>query len=120
MKGIQSLELISTVFNKKFALINCSCTAVDINNTNFDGLADFYESRFEKLRIQKSIFRDFAGFEDCHFGMMGAGTKKIVLNYVTFYSFINFRSAVFNQPLDLRNTNRQQQPNFLDVRVGSI
>lgn len=64
IKGIQSLELISTVFNKKFALINCSCTAVDINNTNFNGLADFYESYFEKLRIQKSIFRDFAGKEN--------------------------------------------------------
>ncbi|MBE0508806.1 MAG: pentapeptide repeat-containing protein [Marinospirillum sp.] len=116
IKGIQSLELISTVFNKKFALINCSCAAVDINNTNFNGLADFYESRFEKLRIQKSIFRDFAGFEDCHFGVEQAEPSKIFLNYVTFYSFINFRSAVFNQPLDLRNTNRQQQPNFLDAR----
>lgn len=119
IKGIQSLELISTVFNKKFALINCSCAAVDINNSNFNGLADFYESHFEKLRIQKSIFRDFAGFEDCHFGLVGAKTNKIFLNYVTFYSFINFRSAVFNQPLDLRNTNRQDQPNFLDARFSS-
>ena len=39
---------------------------------------------------------------------------SILLRYVTFYSFINFRGAQFFLPLDLRNTNRREPPNFLD------
>ena len=56
IKGIQSLELISTVFNKKFALINCSYTAVDINNTNFNVLADFNKSHFKNSAFKNPFF----------------------------------------------------------------
>lgn len=116
VKDFQSIELTSTVFSRKFALINCQCQSVVIKDTNFNQLADFYKSQFEIFLIKKSIFRDFTGFENCYFGSEGLFTKTVRLNYVTFYSFINFRGAVFNQPLDLRNTNRQEQPNFLDAR----
>lgn len=120
IKSMDHLRLTSTQFENKFAMINCECDTLTIKNTNFDGLADFYQSQFENVRIQKSIFRDFAGFEGCCFGKTPTHLARIVLRYVTFYSFINFRSAIFNQALDLRNTNRQQQPNFLDAKFSKM
>lgn len=121
IKTIESLELSSTIFNKKFALTNCECNKPLIKNTNFKGLAEFYSSQFTQFQLRKSIFSDFVGFEKCQFGIKQAEKKEAVtLNYVTFYSFINFRNAVFNQPLDLRNTNRKEQPNFLDAYFSGI
>lgn len=120
IKSMDNLRLTSTRFENKFAMINCECDTFTIKNTNFDGLADFYQSQFENFRIQKTIFRDFSGFEGCCFGKTPAPKARIVLRYVTFYSFINFRSAIFNQALDLRNTNRQQQPNFLDAKFSQV
>ncbi|MGM0984800.1 MAG: hypothetical protein ACQEXG_15480 [Pseudomonadota bacterium] len=113
-EGISKVVLTNTVFKNKFAFIHCPIAKLAIKNVNFEGLADFYESSFESFLIRKSIFRDFAGFEDCRFGAHGEQKGRIQLRYVTFYSFINFRSAHFLLPVDLRNTNRSEPPNFLD------
>jgi len=113
-ESIGEIRLASTVFKDKFALIHCPIDQFSAKNVNFEGLADFYQSTFESFLIRKSIFRDFAGFEDCRFGPSGKTNKQITLRYVSFYSFINFRNAEFCLPLDLRNTNRHEQPNFLD------
>jgi hypothetical protein len=113
-ESIREVALTSTVFKNKFAFIHCPIGKLAIKNVNFEGLADFYESSFGSFLIRKSIFRDFAGFEDCRFGAPGDNKGRIQLRYVTFYSFINFRSAHFLLPLDLRNTNRSEPPNFLD------
>lgn len=116
IKGIETLEFSSTVFNKKFALIGCQCSQVIIKDTNFKEVASFYAATFASFQLQKSKFLDFAGFEKCQFGTRKATSiEAITLKYVIFYSFINFRDAVFNQPLDLRNTNSKEQPNFLDA-----
>lgn len=113
--GLESIALLSTVFKKKFALINCRAEKIAVVDTNFMDLADFFESRFLSVRFKKSKFHEFAGFEDCHFGDPSDNAGKIELTYVTFYSFINFRNAHFYQALDLRNTNRKELPNFLDA-----
>lgn len=117
-EAIEKIKLTSTVFKDKFALIHCPLNELLIKNVNFEGLADFYESSFNSLLIRKSIFRDFVGFEDCRFGTPGQQNGRIVLRYVTFYSFTNFRGAQFLLPLDLRNTNRSEQPNFLDAHFA--
>lgn len=113
-KEIASVKLINSKFKDKFALIACDVGALSIVNSNFAGLVDFYQTRFASLQIRKSIFKDFAGFEQCVIGQVETSSAVIEMRYVTFYSFMNFRQARFNQPLDLRNTNRAQQPNFLD------
>ena len=117
--GIERVDILSCEFSKKFAMIDCRVKQLDILNTNFNGLVDFYKTEFESFRIVKSIFKDFSGFEDCVLGKDGVSAGKIELRYVTFYSFINFRNASFNLPLDLRNTNRDEQPNFLDCKFSN-
>lgn len=118
-EDISAVTLTSTVFKNKFAFIHCPIGKLVIKNVNFEGLADFYESSFGSFLIRKSIFRDFAGFEDCRFGLPGENKGCIQLRYVTFYSFINFRSAHFLLPVDLRNTNRSEPPNFLDCTFSA-
>lgn len=120
IKGISRITLNSSKFKDKFAMIACEIGALDIVNTNFKGLVDFYQTRFDSLKIKKSIFKDFVGFEQCTLGPADASSGVIEMRYVTFYSFMNFRQTRFNQPLDLRNTNRADQPNFLDCSFGEI
>lgn len=112
---IAKVSFSSTVFRNKFALIHCPVGRFSAKNVNFEGLADFYQSTFESFLVRKSIFRDFAGFEDCRFGAADKSGGRITLRYATFFSFTNFRSATFARPLDLRSTNRREPPNFLDA-----
>jgi len=117
---IGEVDLSSTVFHDKFAFINVDVGRLCVRNVNFNGLADFFGSTFETFLVRKSIFRDFAGFEDCQFGEQGAGSvKRIVLTYASFYSFTNFRGAHFRRSLDLRNANFKEQPNFLGCKFES-
>lgn len=120
IKEMTSLKLISTVLKNRFTMRACECNSVDIKNTIFEGLADFYKSEFQDVKIEKSTFQGSALFEGCRFGAESPSGATIVLRYVTFSSFINFRDAKFNKALDLRNTNRQQQPNFLDAEFSEV
>lgn len=116
LKDNKNITLISSTFKKKFALIACRIDALEIVDTNFLGMVDFFESKFESFKITKTKFRDFAGFENCYFGCCSNTDKVISLRYVAFYGIVNFRSACFWQALDLRNTNRAEVPNFLDAQ----
>ncbi|CAM3611129.1 hypothetical protein [Halomonas lysinitropha] len=117
---IREIDLSNTVFNDKFALINAEISCLRIRNVNFNGLADLFQSKFGSLLVRKSIFRDFAGFENCQFGVAATEKSKILLQYVSFYSFTNFRGGRFLLPLDLRNTNFKEQPNFLGCHFDTV
>lgn len=75
IRGPNSVVFVSTVFESKFAMIDCKCKTFVAEDTNFNGLADFYKSRFESFRMEKSIFPDFAGFEGCTFGVEGLNCR---------------------------------------------
>lgn len=109
-----SIEIMSTQFKSCFSLINSTCDNILIDNTDFNSQAGFSESKFGSIAIYNTIFRGIANFQGCQFGTPDNTDQISTLNYVTFYSFINFSSAKFNKPLNLGNTN-QQQPNFLNA-----
>ena len=116
LKDNKNITLISSTFKKKFALIACRIDALEIVDTNFLGMVDFFESKFESFKITKTKFRDFAGFENCFFGCRSNTDKVISLKYAAFHGIVNFRGASFCQALDLRNTSRTEVPNFLDAQ----
>lgn len=120
VSGIDTVELSNSNFHEKFSMVGCVVRKLQIVNTNFKKLADFYETSFEMFGIEKSIFKDFAGFERCVFGRSDAVGGKVELRYVTFYSFINFRQVHFNLALDLRNTNLAEPANFLDCSFSEF
>jgi len=110
---INSLLIKDSIFNFKVELKGNEIDEIKIINTNFNGLFDSFDTKYEKFYCFKSIYSDFVGFEDCKFSALAT------FKYVTFLSFTNFRNATFNQGLDLQTTNLKEAPNFLNIDVLS-
>ena len=116
-----------SIFMKKFEFKNNNVFELEINNSNFSEVTDFFKSYFNYFEISRSIFEDFVGFEQCIFGIeineiehksTKEGSRKAKYNYTTFKKNNNFRDTVFLKGLDLRNINPNQQPNFLGTYIN--
>ena len=119
--SINYLVVIDSKFNDKLELKNCKVDSINFDNSNVEKVFDAFESKFEKAYFYKSIFSDFAGFEDVNFGSEKEKDNKellTVFKYVTFMDFSSFRGAKFSSGLDFSKTNLKDTPNFLDVDVG--
>ncbi|SHE67848.1 hypothetical protein SAMN04487965_0416 [Microbulbifer donghaiensis] len=146
---LHSLQISGCTFLNRFALNNCKTLLVAaftdtefkgkvefkenrvekirVYNTNFLKLADFYKSQFLFFDARKSIFDDFAAFEECEFGLDYSGAEssklsknqdsKAVFRHVTFLSFINFRNTKFFGGLSLEDANLKEAPNFLNAEI---
>lgn len=118
--NITNVFFKNTVFKGKFEFTNNVITTIDINNCNFEKLAEFYGSTFKQFKIFKSIFADYTGFEKCEFGNDNDNEKILIANfqYVTFLSFINFRNTKFKSGLLFEDTNLKESPNFLNSNIS--
>ncbi|OPH40185.1 hypothetical protein [Moraxella equi] len=114
---INELYILDSIFQDKLEIKNSQCKKFEFKNSNVEKVSDFFESHFDRFEMRKSIFRDFAGFENTIFGTKEFG--KATFTYVTFMSFANFRGATFNFGLDLSNTNLKESPNFLGINILS-
>lgn len=116
---IENMFLKNTICKGKFEFTNCIVAVMDIDNCNFEKLAEFYGSIFNQFKIFKSIFTDYTGFERCEFGIDNNIEKSYVANfqYVTFLSFINFRNTKFKSGLMFEDTNLKEYPNFLNSDI---
>lgn len=114
---IKELYILDSIFQDKLEIKNSQCKNFEFKNSNVEKVSDFFESHFDSFEMRKSIFRDFAGFENTIFGTKEFG--KATFTYVTFMSFVNFRGATFNFGLDLSNTNLKESPNFLGINILS-
>lgn len=121
--SIDNIEMQSSIFSDKFELkSNCS-KEFSIDNCNFDSIADFYDSSFEKFNIRKSIFSNFTGFEECKFGNKEKLDKEDFISkfeYVTFLNKINFRNTTFNNGLDVAHANFTEEPSFLNAEIEPL
>ncbi len=107
-----------TEFHQKFEFKASAAETLEINNTNFKVVSDFFESTFSSFCIQKSVFEGFAAFEYTEFGIENLYSDEPVLfKYVTFQEFSNFRHAKFHDGLDIEKSNFSQPPNFLGAGV---
>jgi len=113
---LNTFGLRNTVFKNKFEFKENVNGKMEISNSNFEGLADFYNTIFRDFIIQKSIFNDFVGFEKCHFYSL-IDTDPTCFQYTTFLSFTNFREAHFHHGLDMRDANLKEYPNFLGAKI---
>lgn len=125
---IESFECMDSVFTAKVEMKNCRIKDFQTENTNFEKLVDFYETRFAHFVLRKSILSDFVGFEACQFGDPDVQRRAQVptvqpesarFEYATFMSFANFRDTRFYTGLDLRNSNRKELPNFIGAWFSS-
>lgn len=113
-----SLRIIDTEFQSKIELKNNNIDEIEINNSNFHGLFDAYDSSFGTFTCFKSIFKDFVGFEMCKFSV-NENNNEAIFKYTTFLSFTSFRDSIFHNGLDLEKSNLKEQPNFLNIQLHS-
>lgn len=116
---IENLEVIDTKFKAKLEIKNTSVKDFKFTNSNVEKIFDVFQSRFIKATFRKSIFSDFAGFEEVEFGKKDNFSQEYQTKfiYTTFMSFSNFRKAVFHSGLDFERANLKEQPNFLHVKI---
>lgn len=116
-----ALSFSDVEFDGKFELKNSALKNIEITNCNFSKVSDFYNSKFECLNIEKSIFDEFIGFERCIFGTAGTPHLKqaAVFKFVTFFDFASFRNSKFYSGLKLAQANFKSSPNFYNASIES-
>ena len=132
---IKKLIINNSEFKENFKLHNCKIEEVEIKDVDFHKNADFYKSHFESgienienienkeneeneekkdIYFLALVFKGLVLFEDTIFD------KKFILQFVTFESFAQFRSAKFEEGLDLDRLNAQKDINFYGAKeLGS-
>lgn len=121
IKDIFSINIFlieGTKFNKKFELKNCIINNFNFEDSNVKGIFDLYKSSFVKARFYKSIFEEFAAFEQVVFGNGKSGNKTEFI-YTTFKDFSNFRDTKFKSGLSFSKANFKQEPNFLNTKINT-
>lgn len=120
MYGIFNINILSieeTKFNKKFELKKCVVDDFNFKDSNIKGIFDVYRSSFIKSRFYKSIFEEFAAFEQVVFGDRKIENKTELI-YTTFKDFSNFRNTIFKSGLSFSKANFKQEPNFLNTDIN--
>ena len=120
--NLACLSVEDTEFQSKLEVKETTAQVFIFKNSNVSKVFDLFGSSFIKAEFSKSIFNDFAGFEDVQFGSeQEKGNKEFltIFKYVTFMDFSSFRGSKFNSGLDFSKTNLKDKPNFLSVYVDS-
>lgn len=120
--NLACLSIEDTEFQSKLEVKETTAQVFIFKNSNVSKVFDLFGSSFIKAEFSKSIFNDFAGFEDVQFGSeQEKGNKEFltIFKYVTFMDFSSFRGSKFNSGLDFSKTNLKDKPNFLGVYVDS-
>ncbi|WP_426138176.1 hypothetical protein [Psychrobacter sp. TWR1-1-1] len=121
---VNNLSIIDNKFKSKVEIKYRTVEKLIFNNSNVDKVFDTFQSVFIEAKFSKSIFNDFAGFEEVDFGVTGNEDNKedkqflTIFEHVTFLDFSSFRGANFRSGLDFSKTNLKDTPNFLNVDVS--
>ena len=111
---IERLNIKNCEFLGKVEIKDAVIQSAHINNANFRGLFDAHGTSFEEFSAHRVIFEDFAGFEECHFGLnVDAGATEF--QFTTFIDLASFRYAKFHNGLNMDTSNLKTPPNFLGV-----
>lgn len=130
IKNIMSKAVFrSCLFKGKFEFKKNKIDNLFIDDCNFEKVADFNGSSFQRFNINKSIFSTFAGFENCTFGsshlehtitIRKAKPHRMTAHFshVTFLEHSSFRSARFEEGLNIEKINTIEPPNFHETYVS--
>ncbi|WP_187147098.1 hypothetical protein [Psychrobacter arcticus] len=120
---ISNLDTIDTKFKAKVEIKYRNIDNLKFTNSNVDKVFDTFQSKFVQAKFSKSIFNDFAGFEEVEFGVIDNKNDiqfLTVFEHVTFLDFSSFRGANFRSGLDFSKTNLKDKPNFLNVEISRV
>lgn len=111
---IERLKIKDCEFLGKVEIKDAVIQSAHIDNANFRGLFDAHGTSFGEFSAHRVIFEDFAGFEECNFGLnMDGGATEF--KFTTFIDLASFRYAKFHNGLNMDTANLKTSANFLDV-----
>jgi len=115
--NIESFNIQDSTFHENFKLHYANVKEFDLNDSNFENKADFFNTKFISGKNQSTPisfyainFNELAIFEKCEFG------EKVDFTYVTFKGLGQFRKAIFNKGLNLDNTNIEKDMSFFEIQ----
>lgn len=118
--SIEYFQIDNCVFKSKFEIEKVSAQEMKIINNSFHGLVECFNCTFVDFYVYKTTFDDFVSFEFSSFGLFDKGDVLCTkFEYVTFLSFVNFRSTNFHGGLSLCRANFKEYPNFLFTDISS-
>ena len=112
---INKLDLTNSTFeeNTKVKIQFCDITEAIFYNTKFKDLADFYQSKFEKVNFERTDFEKISVFSESEFNC------DLDFKYTKFLGKAIFRDTIVSGKFDLRNSIFDAEANFLDITSKS-
>ena len=109
--NITKLNLTDSIFerNVKVKVQFCKIANAIFYNTSFHDLADFYQTKFEKVDFRRADFLSISVFSESEF------ESDVDFSYVKFFGKAIFRDTVIKGTLNLRNSIFNDEANFLDI-----
>ncbi|ADG92319.1 conserved hypothetical protein [Arcobacter nitrofigilis DSM 7299] len=109
MKEIKKVCLRFAEFEKKVEFKESACKEIDLENTVFKSLCDFYKSKFTKVNFARTDFEKVSVFSETEFNC------DVDFKYTKFLGKTIFRDTVISGKLNLRDTIFDAEANFLDI-----
>ena len=114
--SINNIIIKKTIFHKNFKLHNILINKFHIIDSDFIKNADFFKSHFNNGLDNKQIsFHSINFYELALFGK-AIFDNFLQFKYVTFRGYTHFRSATFNNGLDLEYANIEKEMNFFNIK----
>ena len=112
---ITELDLTNSTFeeNTKVKIQFCDINKAIFYNTKFKDLADFYQSKFEKVNFERTDFEKISVFSESEFNC------DLDFKYTKFLGKAIFRDTIVSGKFDLRNSIFDAEANFLDITSKS-
>ena len=112
---INKLDLTNSTFeeNTKVKIQFCDINKAIFYNTKFKDLADFYQSKFEKVNFERTDFEKISVFSESEFNC------DLDFKYTKFLGKAIFRDTIVSGKFDLRNSIFDAEANFLDITSKS-
>jgi uncharacterized protein YjbI with pentapeptide repeats len=107
---IQKINFEESTFHKQVKIQFCEINIeANFYNTKFKELADFYQTKFNKVNFERTDFSDISVFARVHFKC------PVDFKYTKFFGKAIFRDAVIEEKLNLRDTIFKDDANFLGM-----
>lgn len=112
---VKEINLNHSTFHKKVKVQFCDIEKGDFYNTKFKDLADFYQSKFNKVNFERTDFEGITVFSEAEFNC------DVFFKYTKFLSTTIFRDTVIHKKLDLRDSifGNESDAIFLDITSTS-